>query len=87
MHPLRKRLCIRGRIVDAGSECKLVSTQLSPLFPESDIDLFCRFEIVCGKRGAHDEESPDATLVEFGQDYVCIGLDPGVARQPGLERG
>ena len=79
---MRKRFGIGRRIIDAGCDLKGGSTEFGPLRAKADIDFLGGLQVVGRKGGAHHEQGSDPAVIEFRQDEIGIGFDPGLARQP-----
>ena len=73
-------------LIEAGNKGKILAPRLDKNFPAAHRYFFKCFQAIGDKGGAHDEEPFDAALgksLEFG---IGVGLQPGVATEPGLER-
>ena len=72
--------------IEAGNKCKILASRLDETFPATHGYFFKCFKAIGHKGGAHDEKPFDATLRKSFEFAFGVGLQPGVATEPGLER-
>jgi len=74
-----------GMLGKAGDESEVGAAGLMKGFVATDPDFFEGFEAVRNEGRAHHKELFDAARGEFRKILICVGLQPGIAQQTGLE--